>query len=304
LVNNLLDVDAIRWVLELRTPLNLRITFFTENVNDFKLCILRAISQLEKEGIKLNTLEHRLSVQYPTEENLQRILDSLEKWYELKNTEEALPRIGSSTQSQRSPLYNTIESAIQNPIPSQSTKQTLASTEEKIIEGNNQDLSLRLQNAIKTYWTEKYLARYLKTSQLQLKELATILDIQREVCGQDVIYFFDRFLALKTYFNHILKGIFDEFSLKYEEIARHVFFLAKHKTAIIFFDGEKDQLEALAEDFIQRYSIIFVVPEKRKLAFGKVLSEFYQVIPLAYDKIRNSLVHLVHKGTDYDLLSK
>ncbi len=304
LVNKLLDVDAVRWVLELRTPLNLRITFFTENVNEFKLRILRAVSQLEKEGIQLNTLEQILSVQYPTAKNLHLILGSLEKWCETKYGKAAIPQIDFSTHSQKSPRSSTTESTFQNPIPFQPNTQTPSSHEASLIKASNQDLSLQLQNAIKTYWTEKYLARYLKISQLQLKELTKTFDIQREVCGHDVLYFFDRPLALKTYFNHILKGIFDEFSLKYEEISRQVFFLPNHKIAIIFFDGGKDQLEGLAEDLIQRYSIIFVVPEKRKLDLAKLQREQVQVIPLAYNQVRNTLAHLAHRSTNYALILK
>ena len=130
-------------------------------------------------------------------------------------------------------------------------------------------------------------------------ELANRIGIQWEKCGHETLYFFDRTIALGTYFTHIIKAVFDELSLAYREKSKHNFFLPDLNLTLRFIDGGKEQLNDLDEEYIQNRDLILVVPGILHQEFGGILDGFFQVLPLARDKIKNALTKIIRQRINY-----
>lgn len=267
----MLDQITIQWLLTIRTPLKVRLTIFTNHVTEFKIRIVRAVTQLKQDGIEIPNIEHAISIQQLSNPNLQRLLDSLENWHIIKTNGRPFPS------SQHEQLKHNLRLKKDNPL-----------TLDKY-----QDLHIHLRNVIKSYWTEYYLARYLNFSPLNIKELVKRIGIQFELCGEETIYFFNRTKALKTYFSHILKGILNELDLQYQETASSGFRVPNLHLAVFFFDGEKEDLRILAEEYVKTLNLIVVVPEKLRIKIGKIQDDLFQVIALDKSKIQSVLEHLV-----------
>lgn len=268
-----IDSAMLQWILEIRTPLKVRLTFFSEDVTNLKLHLMRAISTLQENGIIIANLDHAISIQKLSEQNIQQLLDSLENWITLSMKGKPLP-------------------ALQATLPVENERRTLTQLQQE-------DLTTHLRNAIKTYWTERYLARYLNTPKENVKKLAKKIDIQREACGQDTLYFFERSKALSTYFSHIIKGILSELQLQYQETLTHEFFLPDLRLGLYFFDGEIDQLRILAGEYANNHDLIMVVPEKLRRNIGRIQDAFFLVLPLDQEIIRNTLMRLVQQRIHY-----
>ena len=269
-----LDASSIQWILQVRTPLKVRITFFTSEVHALKIQLLKAINRLKKDGLDIPQAETTISVQKLTEKNIDEILGSLEKWANTKS--KGKPR--SQVETSRS----------------KSKKE-----QEVHIEQKHEDLYLHLRFAIKTYWTERYFARYLNIPSQKVKVLAKRIGIQQEVCGTDTLYFFDRKKALEKYYEHIIKGILDELNLKYQETSKHDFFLPDLRLKLHFFDGEKERLKILADDYAQNYDLIVIVPETLERNIGQIQDNFFQVLPLNQDKIKSALIRVIRRRINY-----
>ena len=194
-----LNVSTIRWVLQIRTPLKVRLTFFVPEPTKFKLQLMRAVSELKQNVLEIPNIEYAISVQELTTANLHRFIDSLENWFQIKTNGRPLPFL----------------KALKSPIPPRNTTDEPFSKKQK-------DLYVHLRNAIKTYWTERYFSRYLNSPSENVKEVAKRIGVQREVCGHEILYFFDRSKALGTYFDHIIKGILKELDLQFQETSRLV----------------------------------------------------------------------------------
>ncbi len=262
-----LDTISIQWILQVRTPLKVRITFFSKAVSELKIRLLTAISKLKRDGLEIPQTEQVISVQDLTENNIQRLLDSLEKWVNIKTNGRPLP------------LIQTFSSKLK--------KENYSSNGQK-----PEDLHVHLRNAIKTYWTERYFARYMNIPSLKVKELANRIGIQRQICGHETLYFFDRKKALGTYFEHIIKGILDELKLKYRETSNHDFFLPDLHLRLHFFDGEKEQLKILAGEHVHNRDLIIIAPEALRRNIERIQDDFFQVLPLNQDKIKSALTFL------------
>lgn len=267
----MLDQITIQWLLTIRTPLKVRLTIFTSDVTEIKLRVVRAVTQLKQDGIEIPNIKHAISIQKLTDLNLQRLLDSLENWHMIKTNGRPFPL----SQHEQSKHYSGLTK--DNPL-----------TLDKY-----QDLHIHLRNVIKTYWTKYYLAKYLNCSPLNIKDLVKRIGIQFELCGGETIYFFNRTKALKTYFSHILKGILNGLNLQYQETASSDFRVPNLRLAIFFFDGEKEDLRILAEEYVKTLNLIVVVPEKLRIKIGKIQDDLFQVIALDKSKIQSVLEQLV-----------
>jgi hypothetical protein len=296
LPEELLDQDTIRWILEIRTPLSIRLTIFTQSVSEFKLRIMRAISKLVEDGIDIpNNLEHIVSVQDLTYENIMRYLDSLENWRDIAIGSRVDSRFEKPTRLREEtppPVESTLL-AYSPTIDKESTTHDGTSEEISSDSIDYQSLHMNLRNAIKTYWTERYLARYLKETPEKAREVARRIGLTRELCGREPLYFFNRAEALSKYFSHILKGILDELKIKFEETSQRLFFLPQLSLVVMFFDGEKEQLRFIAEDYARTHDVIFVVPERLRATIGRITDDYFQVTPLARDHIFSLLQHIM-----------
>lgn len=184
----LLEENTIRWILEIRTPLSMRLTIFTHNVPEYKLRVTRAISELLKDGIDIPNIEHVVSVQELSYENIQRLLDSLENWRDLV--------IGSkscSSFAQKIKFRETTLSSFEPPSFTHSLTKRQGNSVHDVTSGDisndsvdYQSLHISLRNAIKTYWTEQYLARFLKTTPEKARAIACRIGVSRELCGREV----------------------------------------------------------------------------------------------------------------------
>ncbi len=273
---NQLDIDSIQWILRVRTPLKLRITIFSTGVSKIKVRLLRAIDELRKDGLDITHIQQAISIQELTEENVQRFSDSLVNWANLTSNERPLPQVQTSR------------------ISSKTKEGNLHSISQK-----QENLCLHLRNAIKTYWTERYFARYMNLPAQKLEALAKRLGIQSEVCGHDTLYFFNRSKALETYFVHITKAVLAELNLKYQETSTQDFFLPDLQLTLHFFDGEKEQLRILAGEYAQNRELIVIAPDSLCKRISVIQDDFSQLLPLNQDKIRNALLRIVRQRIDY-----
>lgn len=299
LPEELLEQNTIRWILEIRTPLSIRLTIFTHSVSEYKLRVAQAISELVKDGIDIPSLEHAVSIQELSFENLQRLLDSLENWRDF-----LIEGRAHSSPTQKTKIRETTLSSFESlPFTHSLTKRQGSSIHDVTscdFGGDSidyQSLHISLRNAIKTYWTERYLARFLKATPEKAREIARRIGVSREACGREVLYFFNRLEALSTYFSHILKGILDELKIQYEETSQRLFFLPKLCLVILFFDGDKEQLRLVAEDYARTHDVIFVVPERLRATIGRITDDYFQITPLARDHIFSLLQHILKNRT-------
>jgi hypothetical protein len=290
----LLDQDTIRWIIEIRTPLSIRLTIFTQSVSEYKLRVTRAISELVAAGIDIPNIDHVVSVQRLSFENLQRLLDSLANWRDLK--------IGSKAQFASDQKAIISEAPFPpSKLPSSTpsfTRHKDGSIDEETLDETTidyQSVHISLRNSIKTYWTERYLARFLKTTPENAREIARRAGVSRELCGREALYFFNRSEALSTYFSHILKGILDELNIQFEVTSQRLFFLPQLHLVVMFFEGDKEQLRLIAEDFARTHDVIFVVPERLRATIGRITDDYFQVIPLARDHIFSLLQQMLKK---------
>jgi len=299
LPNGALNQDVIRWILEIRTPLKIRLIIFAQDVNEYKIRIMRSISDLRNEGIIIQNIEHSISIHELSNQNLRRLLESLENWLVLRTNGRPLPSERQKRPERRQNSHHS-SSSLNSPSPLLQQKSKVNYEKEnnqRIPFDNLYDLHIHLRNAIKTYWTEHYLARYLHISKDKARDLAKRIGIHHELCGQDILYFFNRNEALSTYFVHILKGVLDELDIKYEEKGNQIFFLPAFHTTVKFFDGDKEQLRTLAENYINTHDLIFVVPEELRIKIGKIQEDFFQVISLSRESIASAIQQLVLRHT-------
>jgi len=285
--NGVLDQDLVHWILEMRTPIEIRLTIFTNEMAEYKIRVMRAVSDLRQDGVEIPNVDDAISVQEPSARNLARLLESLENWHDLKSRGRPFPRrncaksdFGASRASQR---------ARSEEAENASSLGDKLDVDPDCFHDTQADLYLRLRNGIKTYWTEKYLTRFLKLSPEKAREIAQRVGIVREACGQEILYFFDRVKALRAYFVHVLKGLLDEMGLRYEEGPNDAFFLPEFNVAVVFFDGNKEQLQVLAEDYARSYDLIFVVPEQLRVVIGRVQDDFFRIVSLAKSNIAHAL---------------
>lgn len=272
-----LDTIALQWVLQVRTPLKVRIIIFSAEASKLKTQLANAINKLRLEGLEISQTEHAISIQELTEENIQLLLNSLEKRINIISNESQSPQI-------------------QNPaIPSiKPSKKNYSSSNQ--IQG---DLYTHLRNAIKTYWTERYFARYMNFPSEKVKDLAEQIGIQHEVCGKDVLYFFDRKKALETYYKHIIKGMLDELNLKYRETSQHDFFLPELNLTLRFFNDEIEQLERVGVGAVKNRNLIIIAPKALQRNIEQIPDAFFQVLPLDQDKIKAVLIRAIRRRVDY-----
>jgi hypothetical protein len=274
--NNQLDTDSIQWILRLRTPLKVRITFFSNDISKLKIRLLDAIDELKKDGLDIPHLQQAISIQELTKENIQRISDSLVNWSNLTSTTRPLPQMQTSR------------------ISSKTKEEDL-----HLIIQKQEDIHSHLRNAIKSYWTERYFARYMNLPSQKLKALAKRLGIQREVCGHDTLYFFNREKALEKYFIHITKAVLDELNLKYKETSTQAFFLPDLQLTLHLFDGEKEHLRILAGESAQNRDLIVIAPDTLRRRLGVKQDDLFQILPLDKDKIKNALMRIARQRIDY-----
>lgn len=272
-----IDIETLRWILEIRTPLKARMKFFIREAAELKNKVLQVVSELKAEGIDIPNAANSISVHELTETNLSWFLDSLENWSKPSNDRRSLP------------LLQTLNSK-----EVQKSQEPPSSRSEK-----HDNLYLHLRNAIKTYWTQRYLTRYLNIPSESVKELSKRIGIQCERCGSETLYFFERSKALETYFKHIIKGILDELSLQYREASNHVFFLSDLHLVLYFFDGEKEQLKILAREYADKHNVIIVVPETLRRTIDHHRDDFFQILPLDQEKIKRSLQKMVRQRIDF-----
>ncbi len=270
---NQLDTKSIQWILQVRTPLTVRITIFSKDSSILKTRLMKAITTLKKDGLVIPHTEHAISVQELTENNIQLLLDSLENRPNLKTNGRPFPCVQTSLVS---------------------TNVTVDSISEK-----QEDLHIYLRNAIKSYWTERYFARYMNIPSQKVKVLAKRIGIQHEKCGHETLYFFDRKKALGTYFEHIIKGILDALKLKYQETSSHDFFLPDLHLTLHFIDKEKEQLKIQAGEYTKNRNLIVIVPESLHRNIGRIQDDFFQVLPLNQDKIKTALIRVIRQRIDY-----
>lgn len=271
---NQLDTEAIQWILQVRTPLSVRITFFSQDVSKLEINLLKAINELKQSGLEVPQIEHSISVQNLAKNNIQRLLDSLEKRTSLKGNGRFPPLVQTSMIS--NPQKNAIE----------------AKNEKQ------EELHNHFRNAIKTYWTERYFARYVNIPSQKLRILAKRIGIQHETCGHETLYFFDRKKALATYFKHIIKGILDELKLKYQEINQD-FFLPDLNLTLHFFHGEKESLRIPTNRYAKNRNLLVITPETLQRNIGQIQDAFFQVLPLDQDKIKRALIKIIQQRIDY-----
>jgi hypothetical protein len=271
---NQLDIESLQWILRVRTPLRVRITIFSSEVSALKIRLLSAINRLKRDGLVISQTEDAISVQELKEKNIKRLIDSFEKWAGVKSDRNGHAQIETSSY--------------------RPNKEQTDSLEQK-----QEDLYVHLRFAIKTYWTERYFARYMNIPSQKVKELGKRIGIQQEVCGTDTLYFFDRKRALKTYFEHIIKGILDELKMKYQKTSKHDFYLPDLHLTLHFFDGTKERLKILADEFAQNHDLIVIVPETLRRNIGRIQDDFFQVLPLNQDKIKSALIRVIRQRINY-----
>jgi hypothetical protein len=191
---------------------------------------------------------------------------------------------------------------IERPLPNvqKSTLSAESNEQKRRLNGRNrEDLHIHLRNAIKTYWTERYFARYMNIPSKKLKELADRIGMQREVCGQETLYFFNRKKALGTYFAHIIKCILDELNLKYQETSMHGYLLPDLHLRLLFFDGEAEQLKILASEYVNNFDLIVITHEALRKTIGLIQDDVFKIIPLDQDKIKTALIRIIRQRIDY-----
>ncbi len=270
-----LDIPTIRWILEVRTPLNIRIDIFTNDLPEVKLRLIRALKILKEDGLELSSLKRAISIQDLTEINIQQLLESIEN---------RLVHRGYG----KPPFFNSHTKSFTH------IKENSSSLKEK-----QEALLFHLQNAIKTYWTERYLARYLNTPLKNIQKLAKQIGIEREMCGHETLYFFDRKKALKTYFQHIMKGLFDELNIEYQEISQQNYVLPDLGIELFFFDGKNEELTTLYGKFVHNHNLIIVAPQIFLATFKSTQNSFLKVLPLNQEKIKKALVQTIRHRRDY-----
>ncbi len=267
---NQLDTVSIQWILQIRTPINTRITIFTTDVSILRTQLMNAIKKLQQEGLEITQPEDAISILGLTEANIQYLLDSL------KNS--------------------TMSKSKGKPVSLNQTSSSYLKKENRDLNDQKfKNLRTHLQTAIKTYWTGRYFARYLNIPLQKVKELATRIGIQHELCGNETLYFFDRNKALRTYFAHIIKGILDEMDLKYRETSTHDFFLPDINMALRFFDGEIEQLNNQADRHTQNPNLIVIIPEALRNNVEQFQDNSLLVLPLNQDKIKSALIKVVQQ---------
>jgi hypothetical protein len=238
--------------------------------------VLNAIHKLKQNGLEIPQTQQSVSIQDLTETNIDRLLDSLENWVNIKTNGRPFPNVQTS---------------IPSPKPKKKKRRSNGH--------NRDDLHIHLRNAIKTYWTERYFARYMNIPSQKVKELADRIGMQREVCGQETLYFFERKKALETYFAHIIKCILDELNLKYQETSMHDYLLPDLHLRLHFFDREKEQLKILASEYVQNFDLIVITPGALRKTIGLIQDDIFQVIPLNQDKIKTALIKIIRQRIDY-----
>jgi len=258
------DSTTLQWILEVRTPLNVRLTFFPDDVVNFKTQLMQAISAVQDNGLIIPNIDRVISIYELSEQNILRLLESLENWKTVKHPGDRPPGLQ---------------------LTSHSINKDRSSSEAK-----REDLRAYLQTAIKTYWTERYFARYLNTPRENIEKIANNIGIQREVCGHETLYFFERSKALRTYFVHVVKGILTELNLQYRETLTHEFYVLDLRLGIHFFDGEIDQLRILAGEYTNNHELIIVVPGSLLTQIERIRNQFFEVLPLDQGKIKTTLI--------------
>lgn len=272
-----LDSSALRWILEIRTPLRVRLTFFTHEMKELKIQLMQAISSLNAEGLQISENENAISVLELSESNIHRLLEALENW--------------GVSREYGSPMHliQTNESSINY------SKSNVGSTFNEKYES----LLQHLRNAIKTYWTERYFARYLNVSSEYINEFSKRFGIQHEVCGQDTIYFFDKTKALETYFMHIMKGIFNELDLQYQNNSRNYFFIPNLHLGLFLFDDETGLPSLLIEQSGKKQDLIIIVPETISSKIEHLGELLFPVLPLDKEKIKKTLRRITRQRIEY-----
>jgi len=290
----ILNQDSIRWILEIRTPIRIRLTIFTNDVTEYRLRIMRAVSDLKGDGILIPNVEDAISIQELSNRNLVRLLESLENWHDLRISGRPLPRENPASRTATTTRgFARVASEQDGAAPCLENGVLIRSDASA---ETHTDLHMQLRNAIRTYWTERYLSRFLNLSIEKAREMAQRIGIGREVCGQEILYFFDRSKALRAYFVHLLKGILEELGFRYEEGPNQAFFLPEFSLAVVFSDGNREQLQILAEDYARSYDLIFVVPEQLRLTIGRIQDDLFRVIPLTRNHIAGALRGLVQQS--------
>jgi len=289
-----LSQDLIRWILEIRTPIRIRLSIFTNEVTEYQLRVIRAVSELKEDGVLIPDVEDAISIQELSNRNLVRLLESLENWHDLKTSGRPLPRETCASRTAITTRRFARVASEQGDAPPCSENGALIRSDAS--PETHTDLHMQLRNAIKTYWTERYLTRFLNLPVEKAREMAQRIGIGHEVCGQEVLYFFDRSRALKAYFVHLLKGVLEELGFRYEEGPDQAFFLPEYSLAVVFFDGNKEQLQILAEDYARSYDLIFVVPEQLRITIGRIQDDLFRVIPLARDQVASALRGLAQQS--------
>jgi hypothetical protein len=289
-----LSQDSIRWILEIRTPIGIRLTIFTNEVTEYRLRVMRAVSDLKEDGVLIPNVEDAISIQELSNRDLVRLLESLENWHDLKTSGRPLPRENCASRTAITTRSFAKAASEQGDPPPCLENGVLIRSDAS--PETHSDLHMQLRNAIKTYWTERYLTRFLSLSVEKAREMAQRIGIGREVCGQEILYFFDRPKALRAYFVHLLKGVLEELGLRYEEELDRAFFLPEFSLAVVFFDGNKEQLQILAEDYARSYDLIFVVPEQMRITIGRIQDDLFRVIPLTRNHIASALRGLAQQG--------
>jgi hypothetical protein len=291
----LLSQDSIHWTLEIRTPLKIRLTIFTNEVTEYKLRVARAVADLREDGIVIPNVENAISIQELSNRNLARLLESLENWHDLKTSGRRLPR-----QDCAGPAPSKIRNSAGAPserVPAAWCLGSGVPIHGDVSPERQTDLYMQLRDAIKTYWTERYLMKFLNLPAEKARETARRIGIDHEVCGQEILYFFDRSKALRTYFVHLVKGSLEELGFHYEEGPNQAFFLPEFNLVVVFLDGDKEQLQILAEEYARSYDLLFVVPEQLRITIGRIPDDFFRVIPLTRACIASTLRGLVHQNT-------
>ncbi len=271
-----LDTSMLRWILEIRTPLKVRLTFFTHEMKELKMRLMQVISSLNAEGLQIPNIENVISLQELSESNIHQLLDRLENW--------AISRERRHPQD----LIRTNESSINY------SKENAGST----LKEKYDALLGHLRNSIKTYWTERYFARYLNVSSEHINEFSKRFGIQQEVCGPDTIYFFDRSKALATYFLHIMKGILNELNLQYQNNSRNYFFIPNLRLGLLLFDGT-EPLNILIEKHAQKHNLIIIIPETIRSNTEHPWNSSFLVLPLDKEKIKRTLLRITQQRIEY-----
>jgi hypothetical protein len=294
---SLLSQDSIRWILENRTPIRICLTIFTSEVTECKLRVMRVVSDLRKEGVEIPNVEDAISIQELSDRNLVRLLESLYNWHDLKISGRPLPQRNCAKSSPTTARPSgSMEAEHVEAVP---CVEDASAIQQCGSPRTHADLYVQLRNGIKTYWTERYLTRFLKLSPEEAREIAQRVGMCREACGHEILYFFDRTKALRAYFVHLVKGVLEELGIRYEERPDQRFLVPDCSLAVLFFDGNREELQVLAEDYARSYDLIFVVPEQLRVTIGRIQDDFFRVIPLARYQIVNALRGLVQQSSPH-----